>query len=134
MFSRLFSKKPAPLSGAPAVRRLKTYTSRSGYVYEYFYEGHRPFHSGNDSGAEFVFSVSASRMAWLPVSVFVSDSAIHSWESAHARALSPTERYAIAKMSLFQAFDERPTPALMKDPIGVRTADIAAILETLDLD
>jgi hypothetical protein len=134
MFSRWFSKKSVPLSGAPTVRRLKTYTSRSGYVYEYFYEGHRPFHSGNDSGAEFVFSVSASRKAWHPVSVFVSDPAIRFWENAHARELSPTERYAIAKMSLFQAFDERPTPELMKNPVGVRAADIAAILETLDLD
>ena len=134
MFSRWFSKKAARLTGSPAVRRLKTYTSQSGYVYEYFYEGRRPFHSGSDSGAEFVFSISASRKAWRPVSVLVSDSAVQSWESAHARALTPTERYAIAKMSLFQAFDERSTPALMKSPIGARAADIAAILETLDLD
>jgi hypothetical protein len=134
MLSHWFSKKPAPLTGAPPVRRLKTYTSQSGYVYEYFYEGRRPFQTGNDSGAEFVFSVSASRKAWQPVSVLVSDSAIQSWETAHARVLSPTERYAIAKMSLFQAFDERSTPALMKSPVGVRAADIAAILETLDLE
>ena len=47
--------------------------------------------------------------------------------------LSSTERYAIAKMALFQAFDERPTPVLMKDAVRVRHADVEAILETLGL-
>ena len=35
MFRSLFSRKDAPLAGAPAVRRLKTYSARSGYVYQY---------------------------------------------------------------------------------------------------
>jgi hypothetical protein len=63
----------------------------------------------------------------------VSDGAIRAWEEARARQLSSAERYAIAKMALFQAFDERPTPALMKDPVRVRTADLEAIIEALDL-
>jgi hypothetical protein len=36
-------------------------------------------------------------------------------------------------MALFQAFDERPTPAHMKDEVNVRHADLQAILDTLDL-
>ena len=44
-----------------------------------------------------------------------------------------TERYAVAKMALFQAFDERTEPALMKDPVHVRAADVEAIVETLGL-
>ena len=43
MFRNFFSKKPLPLTGAPAVRRLKSYSAQSGYVYQYFYEGQRPF-------------------------------------------------------------------------------------------
>jgi hypothetical protein len=35
-------------------------------------------------------------------------------------------------MALFQAFDERE-PAKMKDVVHVRQADLAGILETLDL-
>jgi hypothetical protein len=54
MFRRFFAPKPVPLSGAPAIRRMKTYSAQSGYVYQYFYEVQRP-------GTEFVFSVSADR-------------------------------------------------------------------------
>ncbi|HEY2013752.1 MAG TPA: hypothetical protein VGH38_09645 [Bryobacteraceae bacterium] len=133
MFRSLFSKKPAPLTGTPAVRRLKTYSAQSGYVYQYYYEGHRDFRSGGDSGIEFVFSVSPDRKNWQPVSVLVSDGAVRTWEQSHARELSSTERYAVAKIALFQAFDERPLPAQMKEEVRVRAADVDAIIETLGL-
>jgi len=115
------------------VRRLKTYSARSGYVYQYRYEGHRPLHAGRDGGVEFVFSASADRKGWHAVGVVVSDGAIRAWEEARARELSSAERYAIAKMALFQAFDERPAPELMKDRVRVRNADVEAIIEALDL-
>jgi hypothetical protein len=133
MFRRLFSRKDAPLAGTPAVPRLKTYSARSGYVYQYRYQGNRPLPAGPDSGVEFVFSVSADRKSWHDLGVVVSDGAIRAWEEAHARELTSAERHAIAKMALFQAFDERPTPALMKEQVRVRPADVEAISETLDL-
>jgi hypothetical protein len=133
MFRRFFSRKDAPLAGAPAVPRLKTYSARSGYVYQYRYQGNRPLPAGPDSGVEFVFSVSADRKSWHDLGVVVSDGAIRAWEEAHARELTSAERHAIAKMALFQAFDERPAPALMKDPVRVRPTDVEAISETLDL-
>jgi hypothetical protein len=133
MLRNFFSKKPLPLTGAPAVRRLKSYSAQSGYVYQYFYEGQRPFRGGGESGIEFVFTVSADRKAFHPVSVLVSESALLAWEQAHAHALSSTERYAISKMALFQAFDERATPDLMKQEVRVRAADVSAINETLGL-
>jgi hypothetical protein len=129
----LFSKKSKPLSGSPPVRRMKTYSAQSGYVYQYFYEGHRPYGSGEDGGVEFVFSVSADRKSWHAAGVFVAEAVLHAWEAAHARQLSSTERYAIAKLALFQAFDERATPALMREDVRVRAADVDAIVETLDL-
>ena len=115
------------------MRRLKTYSAQSGYVYQYYYEGHRPFRAGGESGTEFVFRVSAGRKSWRASRILVGDGAIRAWEEARARVLSSTERYAIAKMALFQAFDERPTPVLMKDAVRVRHADVEAILETLGL-
>jgi len=133
VFGKLFSRKEAALTGAPPVRRLKTYSAQSGYVYQYYYEGYRPFRAAGESGTEFVFSISADRKTWRPSSVRVGDGALAGWEAAHARQLSTTERYAIAKMALFQAFDERPTPALMKDDVLVRHADVDAIVETLGL-
>jgi hypothetical protein len=133
VFRSLFPKKPQPLTGAPTVRRLKLYSAQSGYVYEYHYEGHREFRSAGESGTEFVFSLSADRKNWHSTSVRVSDEAVRAWESSHARELSSTERYAVAKIALFQAFDERPDPALMHDEVRVRHADIAGIVETLGL-
>ena len=56
------------------------------------------------------------------------------WQGAHQRELSSTERYAIAKMALFQAFDEREHPSQMKHEVQVRPADVDAILASLDID
>lgn len=125
------------MTGAPSVRRLKTYSSQPGYVYQYSYEGQRPYHAGanrdNDTGTEFVFRLSADRKNWCSVHVLVAGTAIRAWEQAHERTLSSTEHYAIAKVALFQAFDERATPALMKQDVKVRPADVEAILETLGI-
>jgi len=131
-FGNLFQRKPAPLTGAPAVRRMKTYSAQSGYVYQYYFEGHRAL-AGSEPGTEFVFQVSADRKVWHAISVCVGEAATRSWETAQSRQLSPSERYAIAKMALFQAFDERTLPSHMKEPILVRQADFETILETLDL-
>jgi hypothetical protein len=133
LFGKFFSTKHAALSGAPPVRRLKTYSAQSGYVYQYYYEGHRPYRAADHSGTEFVFNISADRKIWRPTSVRVGDRAVAAWEAAHARQLSTTERYAIAKIALFQAFDERSTPSLMKEDVLVRCADVDAIVETLGL-
>jgi Zn/Cd-binding protein ZinT len=112
---------------------MKTYSAQSGYVYQYYYDGYRPFRSAGESGVEFVFTVSADRKSWNSVSVQVSDQAVAPWESSHTRTLSNNERYAIGKMALFQAFDDRANPASMKEAVRVRPADVDAIAETLDL-
>ena len=133
VFKGLFGRKSAPLTGAPPVRRLKTYSSQSGYVYQYCYEGQRSFHRTGEDGTEFVFQISADRKNWHSTSVFVPESALRGWEQAHSRTLSSTERYAVCKLALFQAFDERATPELMKEEIQVRAADVEGIIETLGL-
>ena len=78
MFRNFFSKKTVPLTGAPSVRRQKTYSAQSGYVYQYFYEGMRP----HGRGTEFVFTVSADRKTSHPVSVRIEDAALGQWERA----------------------------------------------------
>jgi hypothetical protein len=133
VFEKWFAKKETPLTGAPPVRRLKTYSAQSGYVYQYCYEGHRPFEKSNERGSEFHFSLSSDRKTWGISKVLMPDAALAAWQASHQRELLSNERYAIAKMALFQAFDERETPALMKADIVVRNADIEAIVETLGL-
>jgi hypothetical protein len=105
----------------------------SGFVYQYFYEGYRPFRSGRESGLEFVYTVSSDRKEWLSVAVFVSDAALNDWQLSHERQLLPNERRAIAKMALLQAFDERPTPAEMTGEVHVQPRDVETIIDTLGL-
>jgi hypothetical protein len=133
VFKSWFSKRKPPITGAPAVRRMKTYSAQTGYVYQYYYDGHRPLASGEDRGVEFVFSVSPDRINWHTTAVVVSRTALRDWEDSHQRRLSSNEQYAIAKMALFQAFDERTEPAQMQQDVHVRAADVEAIVERLGL-
>jgi hypothetical protein len=133
VFRSLFNSKKDKLNGAPPVRRLKTYSAASGYVYQYFYEGYRPFSKGAASGVEYVFSISHDRKNWHATAVLVSEASVHGWETAHERTLSSTERYALAKLALFQAFDERPSPAGMQQDVILRPADVEGIIESLGL-
>lgn len=132
MLPRWFRKKDTPLTGVPAVRRQKTYSAQSGYVYQYFYEGQRP--SSDDRGIEYVFDVSADRKTSAPVSVLVSTEAVEGWQAEAGRTLSSAEHYAIAKMALFQAFDERETPEAMRDAVRVTPDGVRGILATLNID
>jgi len=133
MLEWLRKKKEAPLTGAPAVRRQKTYSAESGYVYQYFYEGQRPAQRDDAHGAQYVFNVSSDRKSSFPVSVFLSDAVLESWQAEHGRQLGSTERYAVAKMALFQAFDRRSAPSDMNEEVRVQPEDVDTILATLDI-
>ncbi len=126
---RKLRRRPA-LAGAPQVRRVKTYSAESGYVYEYVYEGWR---AARDR-AEFVFSVSADRKTYRPVAVSLEAAAVAAWEGAHGRELSANERHALATIALRQALDERTSPALAFAAVRVRAADIGALAGLLDLE
>jgi hypothetical protein len=127
MFRKPLEKKARALTGAPAVRRMKTYSAESGYVYQYVYEGQRP----HARGTEFVFSLSADRKHWQDLSVIVSEEAVRAWEQSHGRRLSSTDWYAIAKMALFAALDQRASPAEMGEPVVVGEEGVAAAAERL---
>jgi hypothetical protein len=130
MFGWLRRDKPPPLTGARAVRREKTYSAESGYAYRYYYCGQRL----TGRGMEYVWEAGADRHTVVPVSVFLSEAALASWQSAHQRELTGPERYAVAKMSLLRAFDLRPNPAAMREEVIVRPDDVASILDTLGLE
>lgn len=128
------SKQPPPLAGAPAVPRQKIYSAQTGYVYRYFYLGHRPASRDGAAGAEYVFETAADTKSSFQTPVFLADDAVAAWERGHARPLTAAERYAVVKMALFQAFDERSSPSQMRAEVRVRAADIEALLETLGID
>ena len=134
MFRWLRRGKPAALSGAPTVRRQKTYAAESGYVYQYYYLGQRTARGGAADGTKYVFDVTSDRKNSFPVTVFLSRSAIEIWQREHTRELTSTETYAVAKMALFHAFDERPTPQAVAETIAPDTLEVGAILASLNID
>jgi hypothetical protein len=133
MFRDWFEKKPQPLSGTPPVRRVKTYSAESGYAWQYYYEGQRPVRTPQP-GFEFVFTVSADRKTWSPVPVILPDSAVLEWQRTHTRELNSSERYAMAKLGLFAAFDQRATPAAMQAPVLLTAADLATFAARLEFE
>ena len=126
-------RRGAALHGGPATTRLKTYCAQTGYVYQYHYLGNRETRHKGEIATEYVFDVAAGSESGLRVSVVVPAGSLEPNEIDCGRPLAHNERYAIAKMALFQAFDERPEPAAMRDEVVVRASDAAAILATLGL-
>lgn len=118
-----------PLTGAPAVRRLKNYQAGTGYVYQYVYLGQR--RKGRE--VEYVFDSSADRKTWFPVSITVPDSALTGWEHDQRRALTGAERYAVAKLALMARFDEAEAPGLLREPVLVTGAAARQILANLGI-
>jgi len=126
-------RRKSKLHGGAPTPRLKTYAAQSGYVYQYRFLGSRASrHQGGDA-TEYVFDVSAGPGTGMPVKVIVPVSSLAPTESSWGRALASNERYAVAKMALFQAFDERTDPTGMRTDVVVRAVDAAAILSTLGL-
>lgn len=91
-----------------AVRRMKTYTGATGYVYQYYFVGKREAVPGDPASpaTEFIFDVTADRKLMFATSIFLKPEALASWQDAHGRALNDSEQYGAAKMRLFQGFDE----------------------------
>jgi len=90
------------------VRRLKTYTSAQGYVYQYYFVGKRAALANDPEtpATEFIFDVTSDRKLTYSVSVFLRDGTRQAWSEKHGRPLNDAEQYAAVKMRLFHAFDE----------------------------
>ena len=89
-----------------ALRRVKTYTAQTGYVYEYYFVGQREAKSAGTPATEYIFDVISDRRARYSVSVVVQEDAPQGWARTHGRNLSGPEIYAAAKLRLQQGFDE----------------------------
>jgi len=93
-----------------AVRRTKSYSAANGYVYQYcFYKLNRVVVDGEPAG-EFIYAISADRAKSFGLRIYVLQPALEAWARANGRALTSSEEYAVAKMRLFQAFDEGAVP------------------------
>ena len=121
-----------------SIRRIKSYTAETGYVYQYHFEGVRsgPEASGRTGqrGSEYVFTVTRDRKHSYPVPVFLRRAALEAWARAHGRALSSAEQYAAVKMRLFRAFDEIADLEPARLSLEVTPDNIEELLAPLSLD
>lgn len=116
-----------------AVRRVKSYSAATGHVYQYYFYEVKKARRGNVSGTEYVYMVSIDRKKVFPVKIFVVKSALEKWSVRTGQQFTGTEEYAVAKMRLFQAFDEiedllEKTPELLVDE-----SNLESLLSQLDL-
>jgi hypothetical protein len=111
---------------------MKTYSADSGYVYQYYFAGQRAATREGKPGVQYVFQVSADRKTETSVSVFVEDSFVEDWVVRTGRELQGPHRYAIAKIALRNALDERRLEVAFAE-IRPLPEEVAAILEELDV-
>src|SRR3990167_6269127 len=112
---------------------MKTYSGESGFVYQYYFLESQPRRRvWGYSGTAYRFHVTSDRRTFFVTEVLVEEAALRAWEKAHGRALVDAERYAAAKMGLFRAFDESPSPEDLRQ-IRVTESNIESLLEPLRL-
>jgi hypothetical protein len=121
------------MAKSEVLRRIKSYSAASGYVYQYQFHEMQSSRRGLHAGKEYVYLVSADRKAMFPVRIFVRRDAVERWGRAAGRAMSGTEEYAIAKMRLFQAFDEVEILSSARQDFFVDDSNLIPLLEKLDL-
>jgi hypothetical protein len=117
------------------VRRIKTYTAETGFVYQYYFVGKREALPGAEEGpaCEYIFDVTPDRKSMYAVSVFLQTDATDFWAQAHGRALSEAELYAAAKLRLLQGLDEIADIRISGRRLLVSSQNIEEVLEVLEL-
>jgi hypothetical protein len=121
------------MSRPEAVRRVKTYSAASGYVYQYYFYEVQKTRRGLTAGTEYVYMVSVDRKKVFPLRIFVKQSAVDKWGRSVGRALSGTEEYAVAKLRLFQALDETLEIETKRPELIIDESNLEPLLAQLDI-
>ncbi len=116
-----------------AVRRIKSYSAATGYVYQYYFYEVEKSQRGAAPGTEYVYMASVDRKHVFPVKIFVAREALEKWSARTGREFSGTEEYAVAKMRLFQAFDEVEGLGSKTPDLIVDESNLESLLSQLDL-
>ena|SRR5579863_9674535 len=116
-----------------AAHRVKSYSAATGYVYQYYFYEVEKSKRGPAEGTEYVYMVSVDRKHVFPVRVFVQKAALENWSARTGREFTGTEEYAVAKMRLFQAFDEVEGLSGKSSDLLVDESNLETLLAQLDL-
>jgi len=112
------------------VRRVKSYTGQTGFVYQYYFVGSRELPEG---ATEYIYDVTADRKTIFAVSITMRRDALAQWNANHGRDLTATEQYAAAKMRLFLAFDEVEHMKEEGRSLDIHSGNIEELLAPLEL-
>jgi len=123
----------ARMAKPETVRRVKSYSSESGFVYQYQFHDAVPAERDGEPGNEYIYYISADRKTMVPIRIFVGRKTSDDCARRLGRTLNGTEEYAVAKMRLFQAFDESEDLAKARPELIVDASNVAGLLEQLDL-
>jgi hypothetical protein len=113
--------------------RVKSYSSDTGCVYQYYFYEAQKARRGFAAGREYVFMASVDRKTVFPIRIFVRGDAVEKWTKRAGRELTGAEEYAAAKMRLFQAFDEIEGLAANPPELEVDASNLETLLAKLDL-
>jgi len=118
------------------VRRLKTYTAQTGYVYDYYFVGKRPALADDPlaPSTEYIFDISSDRKTTCAVSVFLSPQVLQTYADSHGRTLSDSEQYAAVKLRLMQALDEITDMINYGRRLTLEAESLPALLESVGID
>jgi hypothetical protein len=124
------NKRPATL------RRIKTYTAQTGYVYQYYFVGKRAVLASDPEApaTEYVFDATSDRKTTFAVSVFLRPEALAAWAANRGRALSDPEQYAAVKLRLMQGFDEIPDMVHHGRRLVVTADDVITLLDSIGVE
>lgn len=116
-----------------AAHRVKSYSAATGFVYQYYFYEVQKSKRGAAEGTEYVYMVSVDRKHVFPVRIFVSKDALGKYSARTGREFTGTEEYAVAKMRLFQAFDEMEGLSAKTPVFLVDASNLDTLLSQLDL-
>ena len=82
---------------------------------------------------EYVFDVTQDRKTTYAISVFLGADALDAWAVNHGRSLTHSEKYAAAKMRLFQGFDDDADLLAGERRLSISPENIEAVLGGLGI-
>lgn len=116
-----------------AEHRIKSYSSATGFVYQYQFHEVNPVVRNGIAGNDFVYYVSADRKTMFPIHILVRADAMEAHGKQLGRKLTGTEEYAVAKMRLLQAFDEIEDFSAKRPDLVVDSSNLESLLAQLDI-
>ncbi len=130
-----FGRQPnnSPMARPEVARRVKSYSAATGYVYQYQFQETVKSRRGLASGTQYIYWISRDRQSAFPVRIFVKRSAVEKWGRRAGRAMTGTEEYAVAKLRLFQAFDDVEDLSSASADFTVDESNLETFLNQLDI-